>query len=110
MMRRYPRPRTFSALRSWALPPQFKRDRCVRRALAKDGADLSAHQAAMQQASIALHPGETYDFEVRRQQAESLSLKVISPETITNRLAARARGTARDVRPRIITEIPVIVR
>ena len=80
------------------------------RALAKDGADLPTQQATTQPAVLALHPGETYDFEVLRERPESLTLKIISPETITNRFAARARGVARDALPRIVTEIPVIVR
>ena len=80
------------------------------RAVAKDGADLLAHQATAQPGVVALHPGETYDFEVTHQVPESLTLKISSPETITNRLAARARGVARDALPRIVTEIPVVVR
>ena len=80
------------------------------RAVAKDGADLPAQQATAQPGVVALHPGETYDFEVMRQGPESLTMKIISPETITNRLAARARGVSRDLFPRIVTEIPVIVR
>lgn len=80
------------------------------RALAKDGADLPAQQATVQPASLLLHPGETYDFEVLRQRPESLTLKIISPETIANRLAARARGTPREALPRITVEIPVRVR
>ena len=80
------------------------------RAVAKDGADLPAQQATAQPGVVALHPGETYDFEVLRQAPESLTMKIISPETITNRLAARARGIPRDLLPRIVTEIPVIVR
>ena len=80
------------------------------RALAKDGADLPAQQATMQPGALFLHPGETYDFEIMRQAPESLTLKIVSPETIANRFAARARGVARDAIPRITTEIPVIVR
>ena len=80
------------------------------RAVAKDGADLPTQQATLQPGVVALHPGETYDFEVMRRDPESLTLKIISPETITNRLAARARGVSRDLLPRIVTEIPVIVR
>jgi len=80
------------------------------RALAKDGADLPAQQATLHPGAVFLHPGETYDFEVMRQGPESLTLKIISPETITNRLAFRARGVARDAIPRVVTEIPVIVR
>ena len=77
------------------------------RALAKDGADLPVHRAMMQPSTLLLHPGETYDFEVTRERGDSLTLKIISPETITVRTAAfRAKQTP----PRIVTEIPVIVR
>lgn len=77
------------------------------RALAKDGADLPVGQATPRPAVLALHPGETYDFEILRQQPESLSLRISSPETIAARLDARARGVPL---PRITMEIPVIVR
>jgi FtsP/CotA-like multicopper oxidase with cupredoxin domain len=80
------------------------------RALAKDGADLPPQQAITRNSTLAIHPGETYDFEVMRANPESLTLKIISPETITARLAARARGVARSALPRIVTEIPVTVR
>lgn len=78
------------------------------RALAKDGADLPAQQARMQPATLLLHPGETYDFEVKRERGDSLTLKIISPETITVRTAA-FRAKTQPI-PRIVTEIPVIVR
>ena len=77
------------------------------RALAKDGADLPGPQATMQPATVTIHPGETYDFEVMRERGDSLTLKIISPETITVRMASvRAKQPA----PRIVTDIPVIVR
>jgi FtsP/CotA-like multicopper oxidase with cupredoxin domain len=80
------------------------------RAVAKDGADLPELQATMQRGAFALHPGETYDFEVLRQHPESLTLKVIGPETIANRAAYVARANPREPLPRIVVEIPVIVR
>jgi FtsP/CotA-like multicopper oxidase with cupredoxin domain len=80
------------------------------RPVAKDGADLSPQQAVLRAATVALHPGETYDFEVLRAKPESLTLRINSPETIENKFAARARGTPRAVLPRIITDVAVIVR
>jgi FtsP/CotA-like multicopper oxidase with cupredoxin domain len=81
------------------------------RALAKDGADLPPHQATMQPATVVLHAGETYDVEVRRERPDSLTLKVVGAETITNRFAALARaGTSQPVFPRATIQIPVIVR
>src|SRR6266550_33761 len=80
------------------------------RSLAKDGADLPPSQSRLQNAVLVIHPGETYDFEVLRQHPESLTMKVISPETITNRLAARARGVVRAALPRATTQIPLIVK
>lgn len=80
------------------------------RAVAKDGADLPPQQAIVRTATLALHPGETYDFEVMRARPESLTLRINSPETIETRFALRARGVARDALPRIITDIPLIVR
>ncbi|MGH7476442.1 MAG: multicopper oxidase domain-containing protein [Longimicrobiales bacterium] len=80
------------------------------RALAKDGAELAAHQATTQSAALVLHPGETYDFEVVRPRPETLVLTISSVETIANRAAARARGVRPADIPRILTEIPVVVR
>ena len=80
------------------------------RSVAKDGADLPPQQAITRPATLALHPGETYDFEVMRARPESLTLRISSPETIDVRFAARARGAPRGALPRIITDIPVIVR
>ena len=79
------------------------------RALAKDGADLMPQQAVSVTSSLALHPGETYDFEVMRAKPESLKLKVISPETIQVRRAGLAKGLTRETIPRSTIEIPVIV-
>ena len=80
------------------------------RALAKDGADLPAHQATKQPGFLALHPGETYDFEVMRERPGSLTLRINSPGTVADRAAALARQAPAAQFPRIITEIPVIVR
>jgi FtsP/CotA-like multicopper oxidase with cupredoxin domain len=80
------------------------------RALAKDGADLPPHQATTQPAFLALHPGETYDFEVRRERPGVLTLRVNSPGTVADRATAIARQVPAAQFPRIIMEIPVIVR
>jgi hypothetical protein len=64
----------------------------------------------MQRGAFDLHPGETYDFEILRQRPESLVLKVIAPETIANRAAYVARANPQEPIPRIVVEIPVIVR
>ena len=80
------------------------------RALAKDGADLPPQQATVRPATLALHPGETYDFEVTRTSTQPLTLKINSVETMANRAAARASGAAPSTLPRIITQIPVSVR
>jgi FtsP/CotA-like multicopper oxidase with cupredoxin domain len=80
------------------------------RSLAKDGAELPPSQSRVQNAVLAIHPGETYDFEVLRQHPESLTMKIISPETITNRLAARARGVVRGALPRVTTQISLTVK
>jgi hypothetical protein len=81
----------------------------VWRPLAKDGADLPAAHATSRSAVVPIHPGETYDFEVTRPQPDSLTLRITSAETITNRLAARARGVPRGSLPVIITDIPVVI-
>jgi FtsP/CotA-like multicopper oxidase with cupredoxin domain len=49
------------------------------RALAKDGAELPARQATLRSAVQRLGPGETFDFEVKRDSAQTLKLEVISP-------------------------------
>lgn len=48
------------------------------RAVAKDGADLPPNQASMRDAVVALGPGETADFEVRRDRPETLTLEVVT--------------------------------
>lgn len=48
------------------------------RAVAKDGAELRANQATLRAAVQGLQPGETYDFEVRRDAAEELVLEVLT--------------------------------
>ena len=79
------------------------------RALAKDGAELPEAQAVMTRAVLALHPGETYDFEVIPAKGDSLKLRVISPETIEIRRVAFQKGVGREALPRQITEIPIVV-
>jgi FtsP/CotA-like multicopper oxidase with cupredoxin domain len=51
------------------------------RAVAKDGADLPAHQAVMQESQQQLWSGETYDFEYEPQETGSLQLEVGSRAT-----------------------------
>ena len=80
------------------------------RAVAKDGADLPTRQAVLKSGVVALHPGETYDFEVVRQHPETLMVRISSPETTANREAALARGLTGAAIPRIVTRIPIIVR
>jgi FtsP/CotA-like multicopper oxidase with cupredoxin domain len=65
------------------------------RAVAKDGADLPPRQATMRNAQVDLGPGETADFEIRRDKPEVLTLEVIT-------------GPAQK-RPHLM-KIPVIVR
>ena len=65
------------------------------RALAKDGAELPASQATTRSAQVDLGPGETADFEVRRDTPETLTLEVMT-------LASRY--------PPHLMKIPVIVR
>jgi FtsP/CotA-like multicopper oxidase with cupredoxin domain len=80
------------------------------RPVAKDGADLPPSQATTRRASVAIHPGETYDFEIQRPGAEPLTLRILSAETIAGRTAFVARAKPGDPVPRIVTDIPVIVR
>ena len=79
------------------------------RALAKDGAELPEAQAVSMPAVLVIHPGETYDFEVKRAAGDSVKLKVISPETIEVRRAAFVKGIPREALPRQVTEIPIVV-
>jgi hypothetical protein len=51
------------------------------RAVAKDGADLPANQAVMQDSQQLLFEGETYDFEFQAQERGSLRLEVGSNPT-----------------------------
>jgi len=51
------------------------------RAIAKDGADLRASQAVMQDSQQSLWSGETYDFEYEPQEPGSLQLEVGSNPT-----------------------------
>ncbi|MGI9077478.1 MAG: multicopper oxidase domain-containing protein [Gemmatimonadaceae bacterium] len=80
------------------------------RAVAKDGADLPPAQAAMRPASVALHAGETYDFKVERQRPESLTLRITGNSSIATRAAFVARASPGERSPRLVLNIPVIVR
>ena len=80
------------------------------RALAKDGAEFPAAQAVTIPAMLQLHPGETYDFEVKPAKGDSLTLRVSSPQPIEIRRAAFIKGTPREALPRQITDIPIVVR
>jgi FtsP/CotA-like multicopper oxidase with cupredoxin domain len=80
------------------------------RAVAKDGAELPAHQATGRPARIVVHPGETYDFEVIHPRPDTLTLTVISIPSLAARAAARGRGLPPAQLPRILTPIQVIVR
>ena len=79
------------------------------RALAKDGAELPPAQAVTMPAVLQLHPGETYDFEVKRAAGDSLKLRVSSPETIEIRRAALLKGVGREGLPRTNTDIAIVV-
>jgi FtsP/CotA-like multicopper oxidase with cupredoxin domain len=54
------------------------------RAVAKDGADLPANPAVMQDSQQLLFEGETYDFEFEPHEAESLKLVVKNSPTASN--------------------------
>jgi len=55
------------------------------RAVAKDGADLPANQAVMQDSQQILFSGETYDFEYESRESGSLRLEVGSNPTAARR-------------------------
>jgi manganese oxidase len=80
------------------------------RPVAKDGADLPSSQAKLRRATVVLHPGETYDFEVLRQHPESLTVRVLASETIANRAAFVARSGRSVPQPRIVIDIPLRVK
>ncbi|MFL5562476.1 MAG: multicopper oxidase domain-containing protein [Gemmatimonadaceae bacterium] len=65
------------------------------RAVAKDGADLPLRQATMRNAQVDLGPGETADFEVRRDKPEVLTMEIVTAPA--------------QKRPHLM-KIPVIVR
>jgi hypothetical protein len=60
------------------------------------------------------HPGETFDFEVRREQPGSLTLTISALETVAGRAAAarerRQQGLPPALPPRIVIDIPILVR
>lgn len=82
------------------------------RPLAKDGAELPAHQATTRPATIALHPGETFDVEVLRERADSLALTFDTAPSVTVRRAAAAARTAGSGgrAPRVTITVPIVVR
>jgi hypothetical protein len=53
------------------------------RAVAKDGADLPAVQALMQDARKLMYSGETYDFDYQSEESASLRLEVGSGPNAT---------------------------
>jgi len=67
------------------------------RSVAKDGADLPARQATTRPATITLFPGETYDFDVRREKPERLTLEVAT--------TSAAAGFVP-----IVRSVPIVVR
>ena len=79
------------------------------RLLAKDGAELPPHRATSEPGVLVVHPGETFDVEVRRDEPSPLTLRVLAFETITNRLALIGRPPP-PTPPRIVMDVPVIVR
>lgn len=80
------------------------------RAVAKDGAALPLHLATTQSARRQVAAGETYDFEVLRQRPETLTLRVVGSMSVAARKAFRAEADAGDRSPRLILNVPVIVR
>lgn len=76
------------------------------RSLAKDAADLPPHQAVPVRATLALHPGDTWDVEIVP-EGVPLTLRIVTPGTVASRAAARAGG-----RPiaRPVIDIPLVAR
>ncbi|AHG88561.1 multicopper oxidase type 2 [Gemmatirosa kalamazoonensis] len=91
---------------------QLLRDSTVQtwRAVAKDGADLPPQQAAVRRAVLSFRPGETYDFEVRRDRPDSLTLVITAPRTLSVPLETVRRGVTAATIPLQVTRIPVVVR
>jgi FtsP/CotA-like multicopper oxidase with cupredoxin domain len=80
------------------------------RALAKDAADLPTEVATSRSARQLVIVGETYDFEILRQQPESLTLRIVGPNSVTARMAFRAEAEVGQRVPLLTRAIPVIVR
>jgi hypothetical protein len=80
------------------------------RAVAKDGADLAPARATVQPGTVALHAGETFDFEVLRQRPESLMLRIVGVQSIAKRAAFRARARPEERLPPLVVDIQVIIR
>ena len=80
------------------------------RAVAKDGADLAPARATVQPSIVALHAGETFDFEVLRQRPESLTLRIVGVQSIAKRAAFFASAKLGERPPPLVLDIPVIVK
>jgi FtsP/CotA-like multicopper oxidase with cupredoxin domain len=80
------------------------------RALAKDGFELPPAQAVEKPAIVPLHAGETFDFEVVRPRAESLTLRLLGAPSIAARQAFFARAKPGERIAPLVLDIPVIVR
>ena len=80
------------------------------RAVSKDGADLAPARATVQPSIVALHAGETFDFEVLRQRPESLTLRIVGVQSIAKRAAFFASAKPGERPPPLVLDIPVIVK
>ncbi|MGQ0714439.1 MAG: multicopper oxidase domain-containing protein [Gemmatimonadaceae bacterium] len=80
------------------------------RALAKDAFDLPPAQAIEKPAVVPLHAGETFDFEVIRHQPESLTLRILGPQSIPARREFVARAKPGERMSPLVLNVPVIVR
>ena len=80
------------------------------RPVAKDGADLPAGLAVPQNARKTIYAGEIYDFELLRQQPETLTLRISGAASQAARTALRASLERGERLPRFNFDVPVIVR
>lgn len=80
------------------------------RALAKDGFELPPAQATEKPATLPLHAGETFDFEVMRERPDSLMLRIFGAQSITARREFQLRAKPGERLAPLVLDIPVIVR
>jgi FtsP/CotA-like multicopper oxidase with cupredoxin domain len=80
------------------------------RALAKDAFELPPAQATEKPATLPLHAGETFDFEVVRPHPDSLTLRISGVQSIAARREFLTRAKPGERSPRLVLDIPVIVR